>query len=162
MEEDLAFQERSWRLQRLGWGLMLIASLAAVLGLFGSGPLSRASIGSETGGPLRLEYARFVRVDAPSVLRVRIAAVGPGRERGTASLWLNREYLERMRVEEVLPPPVAVEARGPEMHYTFAASGEPAPLSVTFRLRPTAAGLLRADIGLPRGPVVPFTQIVFP
>ncbi len=41
--EDLTYQVRSWRIERAGQVLMGLFILAALLGLLGGGPLSRAS-----------------------------------------------------------------------------------------------------------------------
>lgn len=50
IEEDLDFQRRMWRLQQIGWALLVLVVVAALLGLFGKGPLSRA-VASRVGVP---------------------------------------------------------------------------------------------------------------
>ncbi|HET8720461.1 MAG TPA: hypothetical protein VFM24_00430, partial [Nitrospira sp.] len=43
-DQDLRFQERIWRIERVGWLAMAAILFAAVLGLFGRGLLSQASV----------------------------------------------------------------------------------------------------------------------
>ncbi len=49
VEEDMAFQRRNWRAERIGWAAMVAIVIAAVLGLFASGPLSWATAQTPTG-----------------------------------------------------------------------------------------------------------------
>jgi hypothetical protein len=65
IEQDLEYQQRAWTVQRVGRVMMALAVLAALAGLLGPGPLSRASAGA-TGDPLRLEYERFLRFQTPT------------------------------------------------------------------------------------------------
>ena len=116
IEQDLDFQQRSWRVQRAGWIAMALVTLLALLGLFGSGPLGNATAGEE-GAPLRLEYGRFVRLGAPSHLRVHI---GPGTTpNGEAHLWLSRAYLEEIEIQRITPEPDRVEAGPDRLTYIF-------------------------------------------
>lgn len=45
---DLAFQRGDWRRERIGWALMTLLVVAAVLGLFGEGLLSSRTVGGGT------------------------------------------------------------------------------------------------------------------
>ncbi len=56
--EDLPFQRREWVAERIAWTVMALVVGAAVLGLFGSGWLSR-SIAGDQGAPVWLEYERY-------------------------------------------------------------------------------------------------------
>jgi hypothetical protein len=77
IETDLEFQRRVWRVPRVGWLIIGAAVVAALLGLFGTGPLSRAST---DGGGLTVEYDRFARREqthaappCPAAIEVRCA-----------------------------------------------------------------------------------------
>src|SRR4051794_40698086 len=95
IEQDLAYQRREWAFERVGWLLLGLLLLAALVGLLGRGPLSNTTAG-DPGGPLRVEYQRFLRHRSTSTLRVHL---GPNAARGNeAHLWLDREYLEGMEV----------------------------------------------------------------
>jgi hypothetical protein len=47
IDEDLNFQRREWKIQRAGWVTMALVIIAALLGVFGAGPLSSATIETE-------------------------------------------------------------------------------------------------------------------
>ncbi len=51
-EEGLAYQRKSWRVERVGWVLMAAFLVLGMLGLFGGEPLGRPN-----------EDARFYRLD---------------------------------------------------------------------------------------------------
>jgi hypothetical protein len=71
IDEDPDAQRRHWIAERVGWTVITLVILAALLGLFGSGWLSEASVGTPEGA-LRLEYSRFGRFLAPTTLRLHL------------------------------------------------------------------------------------------
>jgi hypothetical protein len=73
--EDLPFQRREWVAERVAWAVMALLIAGALLGFFGTGPLSRTTAGDEAG-PLWLEYERFARLLAAGALE---SARGAGR-----------------------------------------------------------------------------------
>ncbi len=160
IDQDLVQQRRDWRVQRIGWAVMGLILLAACLGLFGHGPLSRATAG-DGGGPLQAEYERFCRLQTATTLRLRIqpAAVRDGRAR----LWLDRDYLNAVSLGAVVPEPERVEVGSDRIMYEFAVdeSGE-GPAVVSFELEPQRPGLLRGAAGLEDGPSIPLRMWVHP
>ena len=70
LADDISLQEKTWRVQRVGWAVMALLVAAGLAGVFARGPLSRAEA---QGQGLRLEYERFERYQAPSEIRVRLA-----------------------------------------------------------------------------------------
>jgi len=157
--QDLAGQRRGWRAQRIGWVLLAMFVVAALLGLFGPGPLSRAIAGQERD-PLWAEYYRFWRFQAPMTLRIHVVpeATG-GRE---LRIWLSRPYLQGMSVQHITPEPVRVEAGADRFTYVFAL-GEPAgATAVTFTLEPEARGTVRGRVGVEAGPTIGFRHFVYP
>ena len=64
LHQDPRFTRRIAAIQRAGWVVMGLVIAAALLGLFGAGPLSRATA-EAADGTLRLEYDRFGRLSAP-------------------------------------------------------------------------------------------------
>ncbi len=159
IEQDHDFQRLSWRIQRVGWIVMAFALLAGILGLFGSGPLARATVG-ETGAPLRLEYDRFGRIDAPSTLT---ALLRPSTTRpGEAILHLDRGFTDHFQIEHVQPMPDRTEAGPDHSVYVFGVTGPGEPVRVTFRLRPEQIGPLTGRAREDGGSWLSFTQFVFP
>ena len=61
IEQDLSFQHREWRRERIGWVVIGLILLAGLLGLFGHHPFARAT--SQTAkGQLTVEYDRFASI----------------------------------------------------------------------------------------------------
>ncbi len=157
IDEDIAFQERSWRLQRVCWMAMAIIIAAGLLGLLGSGPLARGSIASRDG-MLQLVYPRLGRLGAPCRLEVHLRAASSDEVR----IWLSNAYLDAIPIERVEPPPIRVEA-GPDRSAYVVRLGGPAGTAVaTFTLRPVRIGRVEAEVSLDDGAAVGFGQFVYP
>ncbi|MDQ3686674.1 MAG: hypothetical protein M3430_13905 [Acidobacteriota bacterium] len=157
--QDLEFQRRSWTFQRMGWIVMTLVIVAALLGLFGTGPLSSASVGGEDA-PLRMEYSRFARWTAPTTLRVHVGA--GNRSEGKARVWLSRDYLEKFQVEGVTPEPESVEAWADRHVYFFNAPDSNRPATVTFHLKAQHIGALSGQVGSADEQPIGFGQFIYP
>jgi hypothetical protein len=157
--EDLDFQRRDWIVQRAGWALMALAIFAAVAGLFGSGPLSRAQL-APADGLLWIEYERFARSRAPSALRVHFArdAVRNGQVR----FWIDRAYLEEMKPERILPEPQKVEVSGERLVYEFSVGSGGGPGTISFALKPEGVGVIHGRVGLEGRDGLSFRQFLYP
>ncbi len=158
VSQNLDYQRRMWAVQRVGWALMALALLAALVGLVGKGPLSDASAGD--GGPLQVEYPRFARHRAPSTLEFRLA---PGAAQGDqVRLWLDREYLARTEVQAVFPEPASVEAGPERMTYVFKLERPDEPATITFSLLHESSGPRQARVGLADRESLTFRQFIYP
>lgn len=135
--QNLELQQRGWVIQRVGWAVMALVLAAAAAGLFGGGPLSRAEA---QAGALRVEYPRFARREAVTTLKVHLP---PARE-GEAHLWLERAYLEKLRIARIEPPPARVLAGAQRITYAFAAEGGAA---VSIHLQFIDSGALAGTLG---------------
>jgi hypothetical protein len=159
LKQDLEFERRSRSIERVGWVVIAAVALAALAGLFGSGPLSRTTLG-EPGGPLWIEYARFGRLGAPLALRVHVA---PNTGRQTAlRLWLSRDYMERVQVDQVTPQPERVEAGSERLTYAFSLAESSRSTTIIFSLKMDHFGRQRGCIGMVDGPTLCFHQFIYP
>jgi hypothetical protein len=163
--EDPAFTRREWVVQRVAWAASLLVLLAALCGLLGNGPASRASV---SAGELRVEYERFARRLAPAALVVRLGTAPADPERRgqpeRRGVWLDADYVEAVEVQRVTPAPDQVVSSGDRVVYLFAleaGSGAKAP-SVAFAMRPRRTGVQHARVGLVGGPAVTLRQLVYP
>ena len=156
IHQDLAYQEREWRVQRAGWVFMAAIVLAALLGVLGLGPLNGGT--ASAGSALEVSYERFRRLQAPGVLELHLAAPPGARQ---VQLSVNDAYLKAVRVESVTPDPASVAGDGTRVVYTFNLLPEAQTLAVTMRFWPQRFGLFRAELGS-SGHTVSFTQVVFP
>lgn len=159
IDDDMAFERRLWRAQRVGRVALLALVIAAALGGAGDGPLSAARARS-AGGEVGLEYQRFLRVQSGSEFRVYVAPqhVAAGRVR----LWLGRDYDRDMLLREVSPRPVEVENVADGLIYHFAVADAAAPFLATFRVEPQRFGRRSLQVGLPDGERLAVWQFVYP
>jgi hypothetical protein len=159
LDQDLDFERRSWTIERIGWAVLAMIGVAALAGLLGPGPLSGTIAGAQ-GGSLWLEYSRFGRFRASWTLRVH---VGPNpTQRGPLRVWISRNYLESVQIEQVTPQPEQVEAGPAQLTYVFAASATDRPVEIIFSLKAAQIGRQRGCVGLPHGPPLCFRQFIYP
>lgn len=157
VDQDLDHVRSLWRVQRIGWVIMLLLVIGGLLGLFGNGPLAESQ--AQADG-LTLDYDRFARHGAMSELR---AEVGPQAIRGdTLKLWMTRGYLDGVALETVVPEPESVETRGDLVLFTFATADRSQPTHVTFNVRPEEYWSQGARAGIEGGASVSFRQFIYP
>ncbi len=157
--QDLDFQRKEWRLQRIGWVVMALLILASLLGLTGSGLLARATVG-DAGSPLQLTYSRVDRLEAPTTLDLQLAGEAVTGEQ--VALRVDRSYLEGVEVEQVVPEPAEVRSEGDGLIYVFGVDEPGQPVTITFDLRHTSFGPKSGQVALDDGPVLDFSQFVLP
>ncbi|HVF65839.1 MAG TPA: hypothetical protein VNE58_17785 [Casimicrobiaceae bacterium] len=152
--EDIEHTRRTWTVQRAGWIAMALVVGAALLGVFGKGPLSGAT--RESAG-LSVDFDRFARWRGEIDVRVTPAATA-GR---TLALTLPQTYLEQIELVAVTPPALRVEPREDRTTFVFAgATG--APQEIVFRVKPNRIGFLDGAIGVEGAAAADFRTLVFP
>jgi hypothetical protein len=135
--------------------------LAAILGLFGRGLLSQATVEvadlDQTAGTATLEYERFGRAHSES----QFILFRPARMmKGAFSLWLSGEYLKDAELVRMTPEPIAQELTSSGLRYHFRV--EEGPQTVILRFKPERGGRLSGAIRLNDGPPAAFDQWLFP
>src|SRR5688500_9157378 len=114
IDQDLDFNRRDTRFQRIGMGGMCVAALAAALVLTGSGPLSKAVA---EGTRERVEYSRFCRQGVDTYLVVEQPAPGAGVQKTTITFEVS--YLKKFEVRKITPEPESVVAEDRKLRYEF-------------------------------------------
>jgi hypothetical protein len=158
IDENLDFQRREWRWQRVGWVALALFVIAAAAGVFGGGPLSQASAGAPDGA-LHVEYERFVRRGAAQQVRIRARAAGATAAQPLA-LDVSRAYYEDMRIQRVQPEPESVDIGPAHVTLRFKRAGE-GDLTILIDAEPRRAGRFSADIRSAGGGAVTFRQFSY-
>lgn len=156
LDQDLAFQRREWVAERVGWFAIAALLVAALLGVFGTGPFSSASSG---GALVRIDYERFGRRLAPVELRIRLGE--DASQGGVARMWIAHDYLDSVHLEGITPEPDATEARADRIVFAFAVA-DGGPGTVAFHMRPDSFGVLSGRVGVVDGPELRFWQFIYP
>jgi hypothetical protein len=158
IEQDMAFQQKEWVLERWGWMFIFIIVLAAFGGLFGTGPLSNTRAGGES---LFVEYQRFARVERTTDLSFHLQTAQSGADK--VNLWIDREYLDHFRIVEVTPPHESTSLAPDRMIYTFQVEATDQPLRITLRLEPQDYGIVPGSAGIAEtDQAVNFRQFIYP
>lgn len=152
IDENIAFQRREWRAQRIGWWLLALFVAAGLAGLFGGGPLSSASTAAP-GGALRIEYERFIRRGALTRIAVHLDTAAPA----VQELRLSREYFDSVRIQQVTPAPRTTHVGPGDVTMTFDGAGES---TIVIDLEPLSTGTHQAVIAAANGAAT-FTQYAY-
>ena len=154
IDEDIPFQRKEWRAQRIGIVLMAFFVTCALLGLTGSGgPLARGEAG-DRGGAIHLEYERVVRRGTTSTLTLHLRGGAPD-----VRFWVSAPYFEHAAVEFVSPQPDRVVVEATRHVYTILA-GSP-EVTVVLDVKHRSVGRIHGEVGVIGGPSARFSQFSF-
>lgn len=159
IQEDLAHTRRQWRAQAVTGALTVLVLLLALLGLFGTGPLSWATATGDAG-LLEVDYERFLRHTGHAELQVHVEAQAA--RGGTFEIVIDRDYLDRFQVTSVTPQPDSVEALAGRVQFTFLAGSPAADLDVSFAVRPQGLWRQHGEVLVPGQDSVRFWQLTLP
>jgi hypothetical protein len=133
IRQDPKFQAKVWLFQRVGWCFLVLFLLAAACGYAGDSIFTKRV---ESAGGVRVEFPRFTHLDTSFQLVIESG--------GAASFFLSRGFLEKMKVETILPKPKeeVVSPEGVEFRFSQeAASGR-----VVFDFQPRSAGRVEGKL----------------
>ena len=155
--EDLEFQRRWWRFERIAWSVFALLVLCDLLGLFGRGILADAQRRSPDGA-LDVKYERIERTGTPSMMTLRF---GPAAfHDGKIQLFVSNSVVQELGAQRVIPAPATTEIGNGGLTYTFPATAPPA--TITFALQPSGPGAFPFTLQLPGSQPVRATVVVLP
>jgi hypothetical protein len=98
LDENIKQHKQGWSIQKIGWAVLYLGLVLALLGLFGTGPLSHRTI-SQNGHSVK--YERFLRYEGEAEMTFGINAA-----KDTIRLEIPQEYLEYVDVKSLTPLPL--------------------------------------------------------
>lgn len=159
VNEDLEFQRREWRAERIGWALLFLLILVAAVGLFGHGPLSWTSATSRDG-TLEVSFERFGRNGGTQSLVVRAGASSAADREW--QLDVGDDYVGAVKFTSISPQPDATDRIPGGIRYTFSQAEPAADLEVTFELTPDSLWSVSGELRLAGHEPVTVQQFFFP
>ena len=157
--EDWGFQVREWRLERIGWAVMVVIIVAALSGVLGGGGLVARTTVADAAGSTEVRYARFARYASPTTLHINLAASASGRP---IRLRVSDRYLSEMNVRAITPLPTSTAIADRQHVFVFERSAQPTSATIRFELEPTAVGRHLGWIAVDEAAPLSFTQFIYP
>lgn len=156
----IEYQRREWVAQRIGWVIMALTVLAAVLGILGdTGPLAETETEAPDGS-FRVQYTRIEHHHSPSVL---VVTVSPKAVAGSeVRLWLDADYIANLSIESIIPEPESVEVGPDRVVHVFSVAEQDAPFDIVFNHEQDGYWWNQGRIGIEGGSVVELRQVVLP
>ena len=155
--EDLKFQQRWWRFERVIWGVFILILLADLSGILGRGPLAKTERAS-SDGTLTLKYERVQRENTTSMLTIL-----PGQSTvhgGKLQVFVSDTLLKQLGTQRVIPQPETSAVGSGGVTYTFTATQ--LPITVQMELKPARLGTLHFLVAVPGGQAVQAGIFVLP
>jgi hypothetical protein len=159
VDQDLEFQRRDWRAQRIGRMVLIAIVVAALAGAFGGGPIRPSSVQSPDG-KIRVDYERIARHASSQRLRVHIGPRAPGDS--VVDLWIDQEFMHGLTIGEISPQPVQTRAGDQRLIYRFHLADPSRSADVVFQADADKLWARHGVIGIVSGDSVQLRQFVLP
>ncbi|HEX2099829.1 MAG TPA: hypothetical protein VHF69_04145 [Candidatus Synoicihabitans sp.] len=151
ISEDFEFQQRSWFWERIGQIAVVGLVLAALIGLFGGGPISIVRQASPDEA-LRVEHPRFVRNQSPLDLQINVA---PSAARdGQVRLWLDTSLTDSLTIDSIMPEPDSTELGTDRVYLSFRVAAGESIAPIKIHATADAIGREGGHVGIREGPSV--------
>ena len=157
IDSEDSFTRREFAAESIGWVLLSLVLVAALLGALGGGPVSSAQEVSPSGR-ITLDYQRITHQDADDHVVVGIARRGS--ETGMETIHLGGQWLQQLDLRQITPEASETTGTPDGLELTIGARGA-GPVRVVLAFRTRAVGLTRGLLRVD-GEEIPFTQLVLP
>lgn len=155
IQEDMAFQRRSWAVERVAWVVLGLLVCAALFGTFAQGPLSNRTIAA-TDQSVTLRYERFQRNTRATSFHISLAAGGP-----QTTLRLSPSFQDTYEVTGMQPAPEHSSAGPDGLDLTFAAP-HGGGVAVLMWAHPHAAGFKSFAVSADGKSPIDFSVLIYP
>jgi hypothetical protein len=151
IQEEIDAHKQGWAAQRAGLIFMLAFVLSAAAGVFGDGPASKTHITNER---ITVESERFYRHEARMELRIHVI----GAETDGVTVTFPNQYLQKFRVDSILPEPEENKITDGQTTYSFQGTGD---IDITFYMSPQTPGTITGEV-LVNEKSFPLKTLVYP
>lgn len=159
LDQDLEYQRKEWAVQHAGWVVMALSVIAALLGVFATGPLSSTSVSTDNGD-VRIEYGRFARHEAFTTLQLTLSPDAV--KDGAIQVRANQAFLDTWSIETITPEPDSTDLTSDGISWTFSAGDLSEPGRIELRVKPESIGVGHGRLGLVGRESVAIRQVIYP
>jgi len=155
--EDLAFQRKWWRFEKIIWPILLAIVVVDLLGGFGRGWLAKARR-STPDDAMQVDYERVARGSTPSLMTLKFEQNAI--HNGQIVFYVSDSLLKPLGAQRIAPQPAMSSVGNAGITYVFPASK--APAMVQIQLEPSFPGLHPFTVRLEGSAPVNGTVFVMP
>ena len=154
LEIDYSERFERWtrRITRVASLVGVLLVIAAILGLFGEGPLAHATASSRDGS-LQVDYDRFIRTESSTSFQVSLA-----RGSGQTNIAISRSFLQAASINSISPNPQSETVLPDRVLFTVQ---QRAPAQIQITITPSKIGAHRVTI-YSHDASVSFTPFTYP
>jgi hypothetical protein len=156
VSEDMAYQLKVWRFERVGWYVLVLVVVLGLMGVFSRGLISSRDVRSDDG-KIEVEYEMFHRNGSTNPMKISVNAT----PNTAVELELAGQLLEAFSIETLQPEPLRSRSssQGIKLWLQTDLDGQ-ATLYIT--LRGDGLGFFRSRIASPGTNGVNLEQFIFP
>ena len=155
--EDLEFQRRWWKFERIVWIFFGVIVICDLLGVFGRGYVAKGER-KTADQTIDLHYDRIERANTSTIMTIQFE---PSAIRnGQIHLFVSSSVVKDLGASRVVPEPAASAVGSGGVTYTFPATGLPA--SVDVALSPSYPGIYALTLGVPGAEMITAKITVLP
>lgn len=152
------FQAIDWTIQRCCWCAAALILVAALLGLFGQGPLVQQRV-SAPDDSLTVDYYVVERYGSPTKMTFRVHPSATGNE--PLQLRISKRFCDKTSLENLVPLPLKSTIQGDAVVYSFAVRDIDS-VEIVLRYKHEEPGTLAFEVGIPGHASIALQQYVLP
>jgi hypothetical protein len=156
VQEHMRWQRIEWRIQRLGYVILLAVVISGACGLFSKGFLSDREIVS-SNGMLHVKYERFGRQQSDMAMTLRLQP-----QRALYHVTLSGDGVDNFQLQSIQPQPLRAESRDRSLTLWYQTQSLNHGASIWLGGQPQSPGKYTFVISDSEGDNVQFTQWVYP
>lgn len=155
--EDIEFQRKWWRFEKIVWPILLLIVVVDLLGGFGRGWLSKGHRATPDQA-LTLDYERIARASTPSIMTLKFGQTAI--RNGRIMVYVSDSVVKPLGAQRVAPQPAVSSIGRDGVTYVFPASQSPATAQI--ELQPSFPGLHKFRIQAEGSAPIDGTVFVMP
>ena len=157
VQEHMRWQRLEWRIQKVGYALLLAIVVSGACGLFSKGFLSDRKQVSPHGN-LEVKYVRFARQQSDMAMTIRLHALRDG----LYSITLSGDGVDNFQLQNIQPQPLRAESSEASLTLWYKTQNMNRGATVWLGGQPQSPGKYAFVVSDSSGAQVGFTQWVYP
>ncbi|MGL6244475.1 hypothetical protein [Pseudomonas sp.] len=156
VNEDMAFQRKVWRFERVGWYALVLIVLLTLAGLFSKGPLSSRALVSPDQ-KLMIEHELFHRSGSTSSMVIHVQA----NPHQTVELQITGDFLQGFSIDTLQPDPLRSSTADQGIKWWLQADAA-GKSTLYLTVRSDGLGLYESQVVTPGAKALKVTQFIYP